>query len=214
MEEEQRKQGRYLREVIEFHHRWPTINPDDVQGAASSSPPGPKVRLAPYSPTYWPRDGSVLLSVHSTATGDEVKRGWREIKRGLRLNQRRVRIGERSIKIRIYDMYQAGFTFPQIAKAVKKSRSTVYALYDSVVRDIQGVGPGSQRGLDPNFDLNEHVAAGCPSCNKGRLCALVEEFYGLKEFRGREVLYGDIGKAEVRQLRLAQGRKLPRSPQI
>src|SRR5215831_5379144 len=92
MEEEQRKQGRYLREVIEFHHRWPTINPDDVQGAASSSPPGPKVRLAPYSPTYWPRDGSVLLSVHSTATGDEVKRGWREIKRGLRLNQRRVRI--------------------------------------------------------------------------------------------------------------------------
>ncbi len=80
IKEQQLKQGRFLSELVKFCNGWPSITPGDVIGGVSA-PPGPKVQLAPYSPVSWPRDGSLLLWVHPTATGDEVKSCFQRIKR-------------------------------------------------------------------------------------------------------------------------------------
>src|SRR3989338_5675035 len=83
----QAQERAYLAELVKFCNAWPTITPDDIIGGATTAP-GPKVRLAPYSPVTWPRDGSLLLWVHPTATGDEVERGFQRIKRNMHLKRR------------------------------------------------------------------------------------------------------------------------------
>ena len=84
IKEQQRRQGRFWSELITLCNDWPSITPNDVIGGASTTP-GPKVRLAPYSPGTWPRDGSLLLCVHPTVTGIEFKRSFQKIKKNLRL---------------------------------------------------------------------------------------------------------------------------------
>lgn len=78
--EQQRRQGEFFSGLEKFLSDWPRITPNDVIGGASTLP-GPTVRLALYSPVTWPGDGSLLLSIHLWATGDEVEIGFQRIKR-------------------------------------------------------------------------------------------------------------------------------------
>lgn len=178
IKEQQRKQGQFLAEVIRFCNAWPSITPQDVIGGATSAP-GPKVRLASYSPLTWPRDGSLLLSVDPTTTGEEIKQQWQKIKRGLGLIKHRSR-AEKALKIRIYDLrIKDGKDFRKIAKATGKPASTVFSLFVSACRDIGHVIDKKQKRKDPAFDLQEHFS-GCSSCQTGRLCRLAEEKTGVK----------------------------------
>lgn len=207
--EQQRKQGRFLSELVKFCNAWPSITPGDIIAAASTTP-GPKVRLAPYSPLTWPRDGSLLLCVYPTATGDEIKKAWREIKTAIQQGKAKRLSGQRRLKSEIYELYyDRGMKFPAIAKKLKKPVSTVAYLLGSVCRDTGRVSVRGQKRMDSTFDYSEH-SAGCAECKRVGVCPLAEEKMGIKEHGLREVLVEDITQAERRQLRLEQGRKRPR----
>lgn len=138
------------------------------------------MRLAPYSPVTWPRDGSLLLRVHPAATGDEVKQAWQKIKRELIPTKRRLRRGERRLKLSIYDSYyRDGKKYRKIATETEKSVSAVFELLVSACRDISHVRNPKQKRMDPGFDLKEHYF-GCPQCKTGHLCRLAEEKAGVK----------------------------------
>jgi hypothetical protein len=181
IKDQQRRQGEFMAELIELCHKWPSITPGDVQGAPSSVP-GPKVRLAPYSPRTWPRDGSVLLSVDPTTTGDEIKRQWQNIKKALGRRSQRQGASDRALKLRIYKLYQARAqsgarpinNFSEIARIVKKKRSTVVGLYDSVYKDIHGIKPKSIRRLTPDFKFADHFSS-CLECQTKGICALAND---------------------------------------
>lgn len=178
MKEQQLKQRRYNAEMIELCHKWPSITPSDISGAATGEP-GPKVRLAPFSPTSWPRDGSILLCVDKTTTGDEIKRQWQSIKRGLHLNERRVRGSQQNLKLRIFDMYyEDNKTLGRIASVLGKPIQTVYRLLIAVCREIGKVRDKSR--ADPSFDEKAHWGD-CSLCQKGTLCSLAETKLGLKQ---------------------------------
>jgi hypothetical protein len=81
IQDQQQKQGQFLSELIKVCNAWPSITPGDVLVIEGALAFGPKVRLAPYSPVTWPRDGSLLLYVHPTATGDAVESAFQMIKR-------------------------------------------------------------------------------------------------------------------------------------
>jgi len=63
-----------LAELIDLCNQWPTVTPFDVIAEVGRhGEVGPKVRLAPYVPALWPKDGSILLQVLRTTIGDEFK---------------------------------------------------------------------------------------------------------------------------------------------
>jgi hypothetical protein len=159
--------------------RW-GLTPGDIATGTEQIPQVmAKVSLVPYPPAGWPHDGSFLLRIDPTTTGDEIKRQWQNIKKGLRLSQKRVR-GTKALKLRIYDLYiQDRKTFQQIASETKKSVSSVYGLFISACNDIGHVREQTQKRMDPRFDLREHCSS-CRQCKAGRLCHLAEEKAGLK----------------------------------
>jgi hypothetical protein len=169
----------------------------------------PKVMYVRDMPGSWPRDGSIILRVHPTATGDEVKRAYQKIKR--RFFPKRLRPDQRRVKLAIYDLYYAEKkAFGEIAKLVKKPVSTVAYLLSSVCHDIGHARGGSREKSDPSFDFPAHFSE-CPSCRGGRLCSLAEENAGIKAHVQRERLdfSGSIVDEEERQYRKKTGRKLP-----
>lgn len=209
VKQSQAQETAYLAELVKFCNGWPSITPGDVIGGVSA-PPGPKVRLAPYSPLTWPRDGSLLLCVCPTTTGNEIKKAWHEIKTALRQGKAKRFSGRWRLKSEIYELYyDQGMKLPAIAKTLKKPVSTVAYLLGSVCQDIGHVRVRDQKRMDLAFDLGEHYA-NCAECQRGRLCTLAEEKAGLKEHGLREVPVGDITQAERRQLRSEQGWKRPR----
>lgn len=202
----QAQERAYLAELVKFCNDWPSITPSDVIGGASTLA-GPKVRLAPYSPVTWPHDGSLLLCVHRTATGDEVKQAWQGIKKAF-FPGKRIRRGEKALKLRIYDLYvKDNKTFREIANQVKKPLRTVAYLFGSVCKDIPHPSEKGKKRLDLTFDHKGHFAT-CSTCLKGRLCPVAEQKLGLKEASQREIPFEDISEAEKRKIRSSLGRKL------
>lgn len=177
--EQQRKQAQFFSEAIALRNKWPGVNLDDIVGERSSATATPpKIQVAFGLRAAWPGDGSVLLRVDASTSGDEIKQQWLKIKKGLGITKNRAR-GEKALKIRIYDRYyHDGRTFHQIAKETGKSVSSVYGLLISTCTDIGHVRDPKQKHIDPGFDLKEHFA-GCAQCISGRLCRLAEKKTGL-----------------------------------
>jgi hypothetical protein len=169
-----------------------------------------KVCLVADTPDSWPRDGSILIRVHPTATGDEVKRAYEKIKK--HFFSKRVRPDNWRLKLEIYDLYFSDRrrTLKEIAKIVKKPIATVAHLLAGACRDIGHLKQRHPREVDPSFDFEAHFS-GCSSCLSGRLCPLAEEKAGIKDHNLKELLpyKGDIVDAERRQYRKKTGLKPP-----
>jgi len=78
------KQPPYLKALVSIQNDWPSVNAFDIIGEEETSKQvGPKVRLAPYHPALWPKDGSILLQIHRTVIGEEIKGDYQRIKHQL-----------------------------------------------------------------------------------------------------------------------------------
>ena len=167
-----------------------------------------KVCLVADTRGSWPRDGSIVLRVHPTATGDEVKRAYQKIKR--RFFPKRLRPDNRRLKLEIYDLYFSDRrkTLKEIAKIVKKPIQTVAYLLSCVCQDIGHLKQRDQKKVDLSFDFKAHFSD-CSSCLEGRLCPLAEEKAGIKDHNLKELLSykGNIVDEEQRQYRKKTGRK-------
>jgi len=212
VQEWQAQEKAYMAEFINFVERW-RVPP--TTGALGE--PAPKVSLAKYDPSFWP-PGRVLLDVDSKTTGDEVKKAWQKIKAALRQSKAKRLSGQRRLKLEIYDLYyppaaapyDRRMNLPAIAKKLKKPVSTVAYLLGSVCQDIGRVREKGQKRMDLAFDFGKHFP-NCAECQRRQSpCRFAEENMGLSEHGLREVTVGDITQAEQIQLRLQQGRKLPR----
>jgi len=74
------KQKAYLAAVVSFLNDWPAVSPFDLIDAGDQPKQlGPKVRLAPYNPALWPKDGSILLQIHRTVTGKGIELPFQRI---------------------------------------------------------------------------------------------------------------------------------------
>ncbi|MBI2089926.1 MAG: hypothetical protein HYT78_14510 [Deltaproteobacteria bacterium] len=181
------QQTAYFHDWVNFWWDWPgsILLGENDQAQPTTQP---KVSLAQDIPSSWPRDGSIVLRVHPTATGDEVKRAWQRIKKVLPTR----RLGEKALKLRVYGLrIRDGKTFRQIARETEKSVSAVFELLVSGCRGIGHVRDPKQKLMDPGFDLKEHYS-GCPQCKTGRLCRLAEEKAGVKMPSSRDLPIADL----------------------
>src|SRR5262249_33664326 len=141
---------------IEICNAWPSITSGDILLIKEPPPPGPKVRLAPYSPVTWPGDGSLLLYAHPTATGDEVENDFQKIKRQIvpkkrdrrKRNKKKVSVqnvnlepGKQSILLRVeltatgkevkreFQSVKKAYWPRRIRKGTRRLKTEIYNLY-------------------------------------------------------------------------------------
>ncbi len=161
-------------ELVEFLKRWPFISVDDLTG----DPTRPKVFAVFEHPTP---PGFILLQVHLSATGDEVKRTFQRIKRELAplfVGTLRQRSGTFRDRLAVWDLVvEKGCTFPQVARKLRKKVSTVKGLYWAARRDILGIGSKAkssradrQRAQLVKVDLSDtdRHFRDCPECSKAK----------------------------------------------